>query len=544
MIDIGSWLRADPGPDYGAKDIVSQQYTSNAFVDGGQFAYEYAGVRKMAFPLIVPSGGVGGNSLDTIEAMLRQIVRPGAYVDIQPDGVPTAEMVRFDILGGRVNHDPYSVYLQRVGRRYLSLELDTQPYGYWPTWINLRNTNTFLTTPAWIPVNHASIIGDAPALAQLFLLPQPTMPGTAFASGPDPGVASGGGWTTDFVAWGIGGGSAFGTYGVGAYPGAMWGGITFSNPSPAIGTYRADAFVGYIGSGMPSIRSTTNEVVDVYMPPGTSLSPYGVASPIIARSLSDPIGAAPYPQLRVNLGQGIALGRYRAFMYAKLGPSGAMPVTATLDVGDVNSAEPLASANVIATILPGVGSVASQFSTLPAWGQNQPSSAFVLYDMGEISIPRNPAASAVGSSLPGNLRLWLKPASTVPTVTFSLGAVYLLPLDGGYGIMARGMTVPTIGGLGAHPSMLFPLGLEVDGQVRSAFQVIPVAAQPQKSALAYYRGGFPQLGATISWITVISETRRANSVGTNADGPLIRARNEQMTVGINYRPQFQFLKGL
>lgn len=53
MIQLGSYLLADPGPDFGAKGLIQSLESSNALTDGGVFAARYAPPRKMMLPLII-----------------------------------------------------------------------------------------------------------------------------------------------------------------------------------------------------------------------------------------------------------------------------------------------------------------------------------------------------------------------------------------------------------------------------------------------------------------------------------------------------------
>src|SRR5438132_820566 len=46
-VNLGSYVRADPGPDFGSKDLLKAVFAENSFVEGGQLAYETVGVRRV-----------------------------------------------------------------------------------------------------------------------------------------------------------------------------------------------------------------------------------------------------------------------------------------------------------------------------------------------------------------------------------------------------------------------------------------------------------------------------------------------------------------
>jgi hypothetical protein len=190
--NIGSWVEKSAGVDFGAAQLVRQTYGQNAWAEGARLGFESAaGPRRMTFPLIVPSGGVAGLSLDVIESSLRQMVRPGGFVDLRLDGVWPTDAVRFDILGGDVAHRNYTVDVQRIDRRRFTLSLDTQPFGYWPTWITLASVASWGLLP--LPfTGGGSFFGDVPGPA--IISAQPTVIS----------ASAGGTSLADMVAWGFG----------------------------------------------------------------------------------------------------------------------------------------------------------------------------------------------------------------------------------------------------------------------------------------------------------------------------------------------------
>jgi hypothetical protein len=102
QVNLGSWLDTEREIDFGAKDVLKQEYAESPFVEGRRFAYEHAGGRRMSFPLLAASGGAG-LSLDALHAVLSRSARPGGRIDLRPDVVPSAEAVRFDVIGGQVS---------------------------------------------------------------------------------------------------------------------------------------------------------------------------------------------------------------------------------------------------------------------------------------------------------------------------------------------------------------------------------------------------------------------------------------------------------
>jgi hypothetical protein len=186
-LNLGSWLRPYDKPDYGAKGLLQAVISENTTADGGALAYEHLGARHMTIPLILPSAGVFGG-LSSLEAMLRLCARPGAVLDIQPEGMSDA--VRFDVIHGRYEEE-YDTYENRVMRRRANIVLDTQPLGYLPTSILVASTAS-VGLPGTIDLSGVSFIGDAPGLAELVV--QPTAP-TSFT------VAS---HVPDAVLWSLG----------------------------------------------------------------------------------------------------------------------------------------------------------------------------------------------------------------------------------------------------------------------------------------------------------------------------------------------------
>lgn len=186
QVDVASFTRADPGPDFGGGALRRAHFVEGPHTEG-VLSHEESLVRRMRFPLILgASRSISNLGLEDAEALLRKLARPGAVVDVKPQGATTA--VRFDVLAGRYDLD-YSVHHNREGIRLGTLELQTKPYGYWPTMILLASVAS-IGLPGFLTWS-GSIIGDAPGLAKIAV--QPTV-ATNVQSGS---------WMTDFAALAI-----------------------------------------------------------------------------------------------------------------------------------------------------------------------------------------------------------------------------------------------------------------------------------------------------------------------------------------------------
>lgn len=503
-INIGSWIVIDPGPDWGARDILQYVYAQNPLTPGGRYAYDFAPVRRMRFPLLVGSQTTVG-SLDKVEAMLRLLARPGATIDIKPDGVATAEMVRFDVVGGRVNHDPYSLPIQRIARRKLALELDTQPFGYWPTWIMLASVSA-LSLPAYVAINGAaSVIGDAPAPVRLILRPSaPEIPSSALAT-----VMT---RIVDGIAWSVGAGASVPT---------MIPGGSMINPGISAwkATYRADSYASGIGG--PT-------VVDTFVPPAVGTFFGGAA--LSAANLLYLFAKTP-------------VGRFRVYAWMQLGPSGALPVQVSAGAMFTTSA-PLPSANPIASVAPMLASTGffNANGAVSAYGNISPS-VYSLYDLGEISLPADPAigsALATSSGFNSYVGLWFKPASAAATQTLSVAGIYLHAVDGPNGIIPRGLGIPTItqaAGVGQ--------GLMLDTTARAAALGANGAGMDFSSvrgnAWPFYRGQMPYVSGSTTFLSLLPFPRQSNASG--AADPVIWDANPVTLLNLAYRPTFAFLRG-
>lgn len=323
QFNVGSYVLPDPGPDFGAKDLLKAEYTETPLAEGGVLESEAVGVRHMIFPVRLASSASFPGGLPGVEAFLASIAKPGAYVDLMPNGVATADAVRFDVLGGRYEED-YSIPQQRVVRREGVLSLDVQPYGYWPTEMILASVAS-IGLPGRLAITGASIVGDVPAAARLTV--QPTCP-TSYPLGT---------WVPDMLVWSFGARASM---------------VPFI-PAASIGSAIAGALVG-------NAFSPGSQALNLFPSP-TQNTWAQIALATVASALE--------PAYR---------GCFRAFAWAQLSPSQPMPFQLSLDVVPaLNPGAALASAQSIATLAPIVrgASIAAA------------SPAFHLLDLGEISLP-------------------------------------------------------------------------------------------------------------------------------------------------------------
>lgn len=302
FIDLASYIDLERGgPDFGAAGLQQAAFNETPAVDGGVLSYESAGVRRMGFPLVLPSGP---------GALIRQLARPGAVLDLRLDGVATAEAVRFDLLSGQLEpaYD-YRIWNQ-ADRARSDLLLQTQPFGYWPTEILLASAAS-VGLPGVLAVPGASVIGDVPGLARIVI--QPTSP-TNYPVGT---------WVADMVAWSLGGAPSF----VSFIPAASISGASVTAPT-LIGDLRAP--------GSQAIEFS-------------SVAGVGVFRNIAYAT----IGQAVEPAYR---------GGFRAYAYIRALPSWAGPLQIGLDVAP-NRSVAFASAGIVATV-PNLGATVESASAI------------------------------------------------------------------------------------------------------------------------------------------------------------------------------------
>lgn len=486
-VNIGSWLRADPGPDYDPGAVLAADYAENPFIDGGLLAFEQSRVRRMKFPLILASGGAG-LSLTGLESLLRFNARPGGYVDIQPDGVPSAEAVRFDILAGRWN-PAYSIRHNEIDRRLGTLELDVQPYGYWPTWVTLASVAS-VGLPGQLYLPQGSRVGDAPGFARI------SFQGTTATQPRTDGGASA--WTMDMMAWG------------------------FGHPS----------FVPFLSGGSFAAFNVTGS------------APYAAAAAPASQSLAvfRTTGHASWVKYgRYLVPSALApayTGRFRAFLLAGMSPSFSVSFRALLDTitPQMSAHQAMASGNPIATV-PNLQ--ANPSAVTPPTG-----SYFPMLDMGVIG-------PGGGSNPHIDFRVWMGAPTTNITVTTAIaniGGVILIPDSGG--VLYNGLAQPSINDDGGNIYIKQAMGVMIDGrsrtvQIKDFTNALDQSDVQAVSGLSWYRGQFPMIGASVGVVAFAAGARTASSGYAAATAnQLVQNTPQWASVVVQYQPRFAFLKGL
>lgn len=504
-IQLGSWLQADPGPDFGTHDLIHTLESSNALTDGGVFTARFAPPRKMSFPLLVnPLGSQGASNMLQWEAKIRRAAMTGAMLAVQPEGVATSEAVFFDVIDGRWEPD-YNVFHNRAARRKGLLHVDTQPFGYWPTEIVLASAASvgFIGNLA---VNGASVIGDVPPLARVQIIPSVA---SAYILGANLGTAPG----ADMIA-----------YSLGARP-------SFAAFMPAGSFFAASVPV----AGHPAINPTL--AADAFAPASQAWywcpTPNGEIGDWTVLAWAN-IPSALEPAYR---------GRFRAFAFVKQSGAASLPYQTTLDAerAIASSFGFMASSNQIATTIAAATYFNSNF-------QSTPSLAYAMLDMGEITLP--PQASGLQGSV--RLRMWFGVGSNVNSATFSFGGVFLLPVDGAAGILTKGLCVPTLGGgfFGAATQAGLDMNTGFVDQIMlrdsGALSGAGAYGQVLGDGRAYFRGITPRLGASTQQLVFVTGDRVQNMTppSNNGNAAVMQANVETSQASVSYRPSFQFLHGI
>lgn len=472
-LQLGTYALADNGPDFDPQAMLESHYVETPYSEGA-LSHRSLRVRRLRFPLRVASGPYG--SLTAFESLLRRNTEPGGYIDLQPEGTPSAEAVRFDILAGRWLPD-YRLRINTLQRRGGTLELDVSPYGYWPTWITLASAASVGYTGV---LALGAVLGDAPGLARLTIQP-------SVATSFDTPIK------TDFIAWSFAGRPSH----IGLWRVAS---TTFAADSAIVATVRPIALA-------KAFEGATVMQLDLTAPGPNSF-----------RLLSHTaIPTAIEPAMR---------GRHRVFLAAAVNASHGFNLS--VDVCDTVHG-PMGSANPVAT----------------AWNYYAVGSGAMLLDLGEITIPR------VGSGISQAplVRFWGKPATTnyasaIASPLLFWHGFYLHPLEGHNGILPRGLSFVASGPYEQATSW----GLQIDGQTREALLRAHTSdlsvVRPAGNAFRNYRGDLPQVGASTAYLHLLL----AESVPTSmavylAAGPA-RHGISHAAVSVQYRPRFQFLKGL
>lgn len=499
QLQLGTYLMADPGANYGAQGLLQSLRSANALSDGGRFGFRYAPVRQMAIPLLLRD--VPGQTLLQTESLMRQWSTPGAYVALQPETVPSGEAVFFDVIDGRWEPD-YNTFENRVGRRKGTLFLDTQPFGYWPTELMLASAAS-VGYMGQLTVSGASVIGDVAPLAHIVF--NPTI-ASQFAA------AVGSGYPPDMLAFSLAARPSFRPF-IGA--------SSFPPSQPVFNTNATPSL------GVPDKYSPAS-IAKIF----TNTGSFAAANWFLAAETASFISSAIEPAYR---------GRFRVFAFAKAFPS-TMPWQLMVDADrfvpsppttDLYSPQALASGNQLATA----------YSVARDAGGNSLSAspAYSVLDMGEITLP--PSASGVQGGV--RLRIWAnQPSPFVGTAQIALGGLYLLPVDGAAGILTKGLYTPTLNS-GVPGLLELNNGLSFDSVSITAPVPGGGSGRVAQDGRAFYRGVSPRLGASVQQLNFITADRRVTLSG--ADGgtyPTFAANVEWSQVSVSYRPAFSFLHGI
>jgi hypothetical protein len=478
-LQLASWINLGKGGvEFGADALWQPKIIETINAEGGYLSQEQSRPRTIALDLLVPSHSNWGG-LTGAEALLRLNSRPGGYIDIQPEGVASAESTRFDIIHGRWSDD-YDTYHQRVARRQGKLSLTVQPWGYWPTQIILASAASIgvLGSLEW---TGASMIGDGPALLRICV--RPTTP-TQLAFGT---------WMTDYMALSL-----------------------THTPSQTIFLHPA---------------SWTNTAGGTLM-----ANPQAPASQVLQQPLPQAGGWGFYTIYEVPSAiESSFRGRFRAYAYAFIGPSQALPWRMSIDTAPAgNWNQAMGSAHAIATIPPGV---ASGVTSVGGYGAHA-SRAPLVVDLGEITLPQ----SGSGVTTSQYIKWWLGPATTnvgVASPFIGFAGMKLLRVDSDYiGAVTRGLVTPTIGPQGASANGLDLDAIGVRALARNYSDTIEGGAI-MADLQVHLRGRLPQAQNAVRLDWVVG-ARRASSTAT---APVV-AMPHFASMSVSYQPRFAFVRGI
>jgi hypothetical protein len=496
-VNIGSWLRAEPGPDFGSKDLQKLIYAENPAADGGRLALESAGVRHMSFPLLVGSHSVGG--APGLQGLLRLLARPGATLDVQLDGMASADAVRFDVSGGRLEDD-YDLPMYRGAKRLpMVLKLDTQPFAYWPTTILLASAAS-VGLPGQLAIPAASVLGDVPGLSRLVISP------------------------TVATQWSPGAGEAIMGADVLAYSVAARPSFVGFWPAPSI-LYRTDHGGTLIGDA----NAIGSQAVALKNPPldGTWRQS--------ARIVPGPEGAYR--------------GRFRLFVLAKFDtPSGIGNMYAAADTAPQSLVASIA--NVGSAILMRSMGSAGPIATIPAFTFYS-ATTYSLRDLGEVTLPETP------SGVEGNsIRLYARTASSggqgVSTVGLRINGIYLLPVDGDAAYLSAGLAWPRendglYASVASYGGRLVADGIAGRSYVGTVGGDLATDTGIIADARSWLRGAPPRVSPSITQLDLCGAARTMNHIHPDFFGTysgLTIVPPMHAAVSVQYRPRFAFLKGI
>jgi hypothetical protein len=177
----------------------------------------------------------------------------------------------------------------------------------------------------------------------------------------------------------------------------------------------------------------------------------------------------------------------------------------------------------------------------PEQAGNQPSPAYNLIALGEVSLP------AAGSGLAQQtvVRIFHSSATTnvgVATPYTRLAGIYLQPIgDKSSGVLPRGLLGPSVVSAGVGGAM------SLDSIAGNALQFdnnlfVGGPSIPYSDLFAYYRGQLPIMGASTISLDLLGGGRKTNS--NAASDPLVHSGRLFAQVGVECRPRFAFVRGL
>jgi hypothetical protein len=449
-------------------------------------------------------------------SLIRSHLRTGeAYIDLQPEGIASAQAVRFDVLSGQLV-DQYNTHLQRSLRRRAALDLGVRPFGYWPTSIILATTH-WATAPLQLTWSPGAVIGDVAGPAQIVLNASQSAVGS---------IAMGGNFLPDGFGW------------------------SFSRPSGATVMLSPENVTAWLAAtaanqqiaAVNSLAGATF-MTDDYAPQGKFMRLN--VSPSFSRWGQMLSYAASNSALYGN-------GRYRLFAYVRTWPSQSLPWQIAGDITGALSPvlAVLASAAPVATLLPaGNPSYKETVST--------PTGAFQIVDLGE-----HPMPAASGINRPHFVRLWARPGGGttnmgIATPHIDFGGFYMLPVHGEAGILPRGWIYPSWSNVVSSAGGLTEWHdihgkLEVSGITNRIHRYDTGTASVgwpdvtgdesfYRDLGAVHRGALPRVSPSAVSLNIVVFHHRFGSGATNA--MTHGGWYHQMGATLRYRPQFAFMNG-
>lgn len=518
-INLGSFLQAAGPYDIGDTNLYSPLLAQGAQYAGRGYGVK-ANLREWTLPLLLPSNSAWGG-LRQLETMIRSHLSRRSYLDFQTFGVASAEAVRFDVEAGylAVDHD---VRISELARQKTLLKLWTQPYGYWPTLIQIFSAGAGSQIHGNVPwttfIPAASIIGDGviPFVVKFQTNLLPTVASVANQSRVQNRVL----------------------YSIHSYASVP----SFFNSLQGNPSW---SYLGNLVSVPLPLASVANPSFGPVIGAQASTWVNYVSGSNLAAGFGNVSPTAMYPVAAVYLASTAGstnsyLGRFRMFGFARaLGASSfGWLLSGQLGVeGEANLAMPTARQQMTYATLPHP-SVGNLFA---AGG-----SAWSVLDFGEVQWPPagTPSAALAGGVTPVAI-IWGRPLASVaswgtvasfgPSQGIEIAGVSLVPVasNGAFGILS------TPAGMGSWPNapeQLSPANLD---------SVTRTVGDGTRSLVAFLNGDLP------AWDR---RNAQASGVAFTFFPYTYHATARQMyqtvspvdysTITISYRPTFSFLRAL